>query len=121
MISDRNKIKRIDFARMCLETKDNFDNLIWTDESSVQLKRHNQMMRVKAGEERTIKPAAKRALKVHVWAGISKQGVVWLPHKYPIQTHESKNEMNAGLWLINETICYTENITCCASCAASPV
>ena len=47
---------------------------VWTDESSVQLCRHNQTMRVKMGKERLLKAKPKHALKVHVWAGISKMG-----------------------------------------------
>ena len=74
MISELNKQKRLDFAKMCLENGDNFDNVIWTNESSVQLRRHCQTMRVKMGREVTYKPVAKHALKVHVWAGISKRG-----------------------------------------------
>ena len=74
MISDANKVKRKQFAQMCIDTNDNFDNVIWTDESSIQLTRHSQTMRVKVGEERILKPAAKHSLKVHVWAGISKRG-----------------------------------------------
>ena len=35
MISDKNKKKRMDFARMCLDTDDDFSNVIWIDESSV--------------------------------------------------------------------------------------
>ena len=42
VISDNNKTKRVDFARMCLN--DDFSNVIWTDESSVQLRRHSQTM-----------------------------------------------------------------------------
>ena len=49
-------------------------NIIWTDDSSVQLKRHCQTMRVKVGQEVPFKPVAKHALKIHVWAGISKRG-----------------------------------------------
>ena len=37
MISDVNKIKRKNFAQMCIDTQDDFNNVIWTDESSVQL------------------------------------------------------------------------------------
>ena len=74
MISDQNKVKRVAFAKMCLDTKDEFDNVIWTDESSVQLRRHSHIMRVKVGKERILKPAAKHTVKVHVWAGISKMG-----------------------------------------------
>ena len=51
-----------------------FDNVIWADESSAQLTRHSQAMRVKVGRDRILKPAPKHALKVHVWAGISKRG-----------------------------------------------
>ena len=32
MISDNNKTKRVDFARMCLDMNDDFSNVIWTDE-----------------------------------------------------------------------------------------
>ena len=74
MISERNKVKRHDFAKACIETGDTFNNVIWTDESSVQLTRHCRTMRVKVGKERVFKPAPKHALKVHVWAGISKCG-----------------------------------------------
>ena len=74
MISDKNKAKRSKFAQMCLDTEDTFENVIWTDESSVQLTRHSQTMQVKIGKKRVLKPAAKHAVKVHVWAGISKRG-----------------------------------------------
>jgi hypothetical protein len=74
MISDSNKVKRKEFAQMLMDNKDDFANVIWTDESSVQLCRHSQTMRVKVGKERILKPAPKHALKVHVWAGISMKG-----------------------------------------------
>ena len=38
MILDRNKIKWIEFAKQCIAAKDSFDDVIWTDESSVQLR-----------------------------------------------------------------------------------
>ena len=74
MISEKNKTKRSQFAQMCLDMKDTFENVIWTDESSVQLTRHSQTMRVKIGKERVLKPVPKHAVKVHVWEGISKRG-----------------------------------------------
>ena len=74
MISERNKLKRQEFAQMCLDEEDIFDNVIWSDESSVQLTRHAQTMRVKIGRERVLKPQAKQALKVHIWAAISRTG-----------------------------------------------
>ena len=74
MISSANKVKRLEFARMCLSTDDDLGNVIWTDESSIQLKRHCQTMRVKVQREREYKPVPKHAVKVHVWAGISMLG-----------------------------------------------
>ena len=73
MISDRNKIKRMEFAKQCIAAKDSFDDVIWTDEISVQLVRHTRTVRVKVGKEPQYKPVAKHAVKVHVWAGISKR------------------------------------------------
>ena len=75
MISDRNKIKRMEFAKQCIAAKDSFDDVIWTDEISVQLVRHTRTVRVKVGKEPQYKPVAKHAVKVHVWAGISKRRV----------------------------------------------
>ena len=74
MISEKNKMKRIEFAQMLMDNQDDFANVIWTDESSVQLCRHSQTMRVKVGKQRILKPAPKHAIKVHVWAGISQKG-----------------------------------------------
>ena len=41
MISETNK-KRLDFATQCISDKDSFDDIIWTDESSIQLVRHTR-------------------------------------------------------------------------------
>ena len=73
MISETNK-KRLDFATQCISDKDSFDDIIWTDESSIQLVRHTRSVRVKVGKEKHYKPVPKHAVKVHVWAGISKRG-----------------------------------------------
>ena len=64
-ISEKNHSKCVEFARMCIDTTYNFKNIIWTEESSIQLKRHSQTMRVKIGKERQSKPQAKYTLKVH--------------------------------------------------------
>ena len=69
MISDVNKAKRSEFAKICLDTEGAFENIIWTDESSVHLTHHCQTMRVKIRKERVLKLAAKHAVKVHVLAG----------------------------------------------------
>ena len=59
---------------MCIDTNGDFENIIWTDESLVQLTGHGQTMRVKIGKERQLKSQAKHMVKVHVWAGISARG-----------------------------------------------
>ena len=64
MISAANKVKRHKFAKMCIDTKDTFDNVIWMDESSVQLVCHSQIMRVKIGKEQILKLAPKHAAKI---------------------------------------------------------
>ena len=74
MISDNNKTKRLEFAKQTIADKDTFDDVVWTDESSIQLVRHTRSVRVKVGKEKNFKPVPKHAVKVHVWAGISKRG-----------------------------------------------
>ena len=38
MMSDANKIKRVEFAKRCIAEKDSFKDVIWTDESTIQLR-----------------------------------------------------------------------------------
>ena len=73
MISDKNKVKRMKFAKKYIAAKDTFDDVIWSDASSVQLVRHTRTGRVQIGKEQQYKPVAKHAEKVHVWAAISKR------------------------------------------------
>ena len=53
---------------------DQFDNVIFTDECSVQLDRHGRVCFRKENEPRKMKPRPKHPLKVHIWGGISKKG-----------------------------------------------
>lgn len=55
MISSANKVERLDFTRVCLDTEDDFNNIIWTDKSSIQLKRHSETMGVKIDRRRNYK------------------------------------------------------------------
>lgn len=72
LIRQQNKEKRLNWARTYLH--DNFDNVIWTDETTVQLETHKRYCYRKEGSKPRPKPRAKHPVKVHVWAGISKQG-----------------------------------------------
>jgi len=72
LIRNENKQKRLEWA---LQNRgDRFENVIFSDESSIQLETHRKRCCRKKGEKPTNKPRPKHPLKVHVWAGISTQG-----------------------------------------------
>ena len=73
LIREANKAKRLEWARQ--HTGDDFANVIWTDKASVQLETHRKRCYRKAGECPKPKPRPKHPIKVHVWAGISMEGV----------------------------------------------
>ena len=68
----KNKEKRLEWERTYLH--DNFDYVIWSDETTVQLVTHRRHCYQKLGEKLRSKPRAKHPTKVHVWAGISRKG-----------------------------------------------
>ena len=72
LIRNANKEKRLEFAYAYLH--DSFDDVIWSDETTVQLENHRRYCYRKEGEKPRPKPRAKHPVKVHVWAGISKKG-----------------------------------------------
>ena len=53
---------------------DDFSNVIWTDETTVQLQTHKRFCYHKEGQKPRPKPRPKHPTKVHVWGGISKSG-----------------------------------------------
>ena len=57
-----------------VDKKEQFDNAIYLDESSVQIERHTQHCYHKKGQPRKLNRKPKHPLKVHVWGGISKRG-----------------------------------------------
>ena len=57
LIRDANKVKRLEWARQYLN--DNFDNVVWTDECSVQLESHKRFCCRKQGEPPRLKPRYK--------------------------------------------------------------
>ena len=69
-----NKQKRLEWCQQMLSNKETFENVIFSDESSVQLDHHGRLCFRKVGEQRKFKPKPKHPPKVHVWAGISKRG-----------------------------------------------
>ena len=72
MIRDVNKQKRLEWAKL---NKDmSFEDLIYTDETTVQIETHRRTCCYKRGQKPRYKPKPKHPLKVHVWAGISHRG-----------------------------------------------
>lgn len=72
LIRQQNKVKQVSWAQANLHA--DFENVIWSDESPVQLETHRRHCYRKEGEKPHPKPRAKHPTKVHVWAGISKKG-----------------------------------------------
>ena len=57
-----------------LDTGEQFDDVIFTDESTIALERHHKKSYRKKGQPRKMKAIPKHPVKVHVWGGISKKG-----------------------------------------------
>ena len=74
LVREANRVKRLAFAQQCQEKDDNFDDVIFTDESSIWLESHAKLCFRRFNEAPKLKPKVKHPFKVHVWAGISKRG-----------------------------------------------
>ena len=76
LIRPRNQFKRLQWAVTNLPEllAGGFEDVIWTDETSVQLESHRRHSYQKKGEPVVLKPRPKHPVKLHVWAGISKKG-----------------------------------------------
>ena len=74
LIRNVNMEKRLEWTKDQVDKKEQFDNVIFSDESSVQIEHHSRRCYHKKGQPRKLKPKPKHSLKVHVWAGISKRG-----------------------------------------------
>ena len=69
-----NKRKRLFWCKEQLCLKETFDNVIFTDESTIQLDHHNHICFRKKLQPRALKQRAKYPVKIHIWGGISKKG-----------------------------------------------
>lgn len=75
LIREANHAKRLEWCLKCLETGETFDNVVFTDESSIEMESHGPLTFRKEGQQGRLRPAKpKHPFKVHVWAGISKRG-----------------------------------------------
>ena len=80
MISEANMVARLDWAKkQQKEEKDlAFKDVIFSDESTVQLESHRRVAFHKEGQPSKLKMKAKHPVKVHIWGGISKRGATKL-------------------------------------------
>lgn len=69
-----NKPKRLNFAIECVQNREAFDDVIFTDETTVKIQTSTRQRYRKEGEkvQKIAKP--KHPYSVHVWAGISRRG-----------------------------------------------
>ena len=74
LIREANQAKRLLWCEERVKEKDQFQDVIWTDECSVQQDSHGRLCFRRVKEPRKLKPKPKHPVKVHVWAGISCRG-----------------------------------------------
>ena len=76
LIRKQNRDKRFQWAfeNYFEHCRNGFEDVIWTDETTVQLESHRRHSYRKRGEQPILKPHPKHSIKVHVWAGISRRG-----------------------------------------------
>ena len=67
-----NCVKRLEWAQQNLG--ETFEDVVWSDETSVQLETHRRFHCYNKGQKPRYKPRPKHPVKVHVWAGISCRG-----------------------------------------------
>lgn len=78
MVRETNRVPRLAFAEDCIENGENFDDVIFTDESTIWLEQHGKICFRKAGRPAKLKPKSKQhRFKVHV--GVVFQSVVQHP------------------------------------------
>ena len=73
-ICEANKTKRLDWCIDRISEKEMFHNVIFTNESTIQLECHRRKCFKKKKTHRKLKYWQKRPLKVYVWGGICQQG-----------------------------------------------
>lgn len=69
-----NRKKRLVWCKEQLRAKEEFDDVIFTDESTIQLEQHSRLCFRKQRMARNLKQRPKHPIKVHIWGGISKRG-----------------------------------------------
>ena len=75
LVSEANQEKRVVWCNERMETSDmDFDDVVFSDECTVQLESHRRVMFYKKSQPVRYKMKAKHPPKVNMWAGISSRG-----------------------------------------------
>lgn len=74
LIRDVNRLKRKEWCQKQIDMKEKFEDVVFTDECTVQLDHHGRLCFRKVGESRALKQRPKHPAKVHIWGGISVRG-----------------------------------------------
>ena len=74
LVREANRVKRLNFAEECLRNGDLFDDVIWSDESCIQMDWNGSLTFHRWWEPAPQKGKPKHPFKFNVWAGLSKRG-----------------------------------------------
>ena len=74
LIREVNKEKRLVWCQEQMKDGEQFENVVFTDECTVQLDHHGRLCFRKQKQPRALKQRAKHPAKVHIWGGISVRG-----------------------------------------------
>ena len=74
LIRETNKEKRLVWCKERLEDDESFEDVVFSDECSVEQDSHGRLCFRRKKEPRKLKSCPKHPVKVHVWAGISHRG-----------------------------------------------
>lgn len=74
LIRESNKDKRLEWCIQCHLDREKFNDVIFSDESTVALEKHGRIVFRKLNQPCKLRGRAKHPVKVHVWAAISQHG-----------------------------------------------
>jgi len=74
LIRNLNKTKRLVWCKEQRRVNEDFNNVIFSDECTIQLEHHGRLCFRKRKEPRKLKPRAKHPAKLHIWGAISARG-----------------------------------------------
>ena len=71
LIRDNNKQKRLKWCKKMIDEREDFQDVIWTNESTVMIDPYSRKCYRKEGQARKLKAKPKHPGKVHVWGDIT--------------------------------------------------